>query len=63
MIGLLLMAIIVVPVITLIVAFVLGSPGTLRVPGLFIGSLILQIGIIIISFAIFGVLLGFIVPQ
>ncbi len=63
MIGLLLIAIIVVPVITLVVAFVLGSPGTLRVPGLFIGSLILQIGAIIVSFAVLGAILGLIVPQ
>jgi len=63
MMGLILMAIIVIPVIVLIIASILSAPRTFRVPGLFIGSLVLLMGVIILGFAIFGVILGFIVPQ
>ena len=62
-IGLIVIAIIVFPVIVLIIASMFGSPRTFRVPGLFIGSFILLVVTIILGFAAFGVLLGFIVPQ
>ncbi len=62
-IGYIVLAIIVGPVILLTIASMLGAPRTFRIPGLFIGSIILLIGGIILSFAISGVLLRFIVPQ
>ena len=62
-IGFIVLAIIVGPVIMLIVAAMFGTPRTFRVPGLFVGSLILLIGAMIGGFAISSVLLGFIVPQ
>ena len=62
-IGFIVLAIIVGPVIVLTIASIFGKPRTFRVPGLFIGSLILLIGAIILSFAISSALLGFIVPQ
>ncbi len=62
-IGLIVLAIIVGPVIILTIISMFGAPRTFRVPGLFIGSLVLLMGAIILGFAIFGVILGFIVPQ
>ncbi len=62
-IGFIVLAIIVGPVILLTIAAIFGAPRTFRVPGLFIGSLILLFTAIIFSFAISSVLLGFIVPQ
>ena len=61
-IGFIVLAIIVGPVILLTIASIFEAPRTYRIPGLFIGSLILLIGAIVLSFAIAGVLLGFIVP-
>ncbi len=61
--GLIVIALIVGPVIVLIIIAMLDTPGTFRVPGLFIGSLILIFGARISGFAIASVLLGFIVPQ
>ncbi len=63
MMGLILMAIIGVPVIVLIIASILSAPRTFRVPGLFVGSLILLFGMVMLVFAIFSALLGLIVPQ
>jgi hypothetical protein len=63
MIGLVIIGIILVPIIILIAASVLETPRTLRIPGLFFGSLVLQIGGIILSFAILGTILGLIIPQ
>ncbi len=62
-IGLIVLAIIVGPVIVLTIASMFGAPRTFRIPGLFIGSLVLLIAAIILAFAIFGELLGFIIPQ
>ena len=62
-IGFIVLAIIVGPVIALTIAAIFGRPRTFRVPGLFIGSLILLIVAIILSFAVSSVLLGFIIPQ
>lgn len=61
-IGFVVLAIIVCPVILLTLAAMFGAPRTFRIPGLFMGSLILLIGALIAGFAIIGVLLGFIVP-
>ena len=63
MIGFILMGIIAIPVIVLIIASMLSTPRTFRVPGLFIGSIIVLFGIVMVVFAIFGAILGFIVPQ
>ncbi len=62
-IGFIVLAIILSPVILLTIAAIFGTPRTLRVPGLFIGSLILLFSAIILGFAASSVLLGFIVPQ
>ena len=62
-IGLIVLAIIVGPVIILTIISIFGSPRTFRIPGLFIGSLVFLMGVIILGFAIIGVILGFIVPQ
>ncbi len=61
MIGLLLMVVIVVPVIGLIIASIFGNLRT-KIPGLFIGSLILLIGAFILALAVGGAILGLIVP-
>lgn len=62
-IGFIVLAVILGPVIMLTVAAMFGKPRTFRVPGLFLGALILLIGSIIISFAVSGMLLKFLVPQ
>ena len=62
-IGFIVLAVIVGPVIVLTIAAMFGRPRTFRVPGLFLGSLILLIGAIILSFAASSALLMFIVPQ
>ncbi len=62
-IGLTVMAIIAIPVIFLIITSIFSPPRTFRVPGLFLGSLILLIGAIIFAFAAFSAILGLIVPQ
>ena len=63
MIGFILMGIIVVPVIALITAAIFSKPRTFRIPSLFIGSLIVLFVIVMVVFALFGAILGFIVPQ
>ncbi len=62
-IGFVVLAIIIGPVILLTIAAMFGAPRTFRVPGLFLGALMLLIGAIILGFAASGVLLKFIVPQ
>ena len=62
-IGFVVLAVIVSPVILLTLAAMFGSPRNFRVPGLFLGSLILLVGTLIGFFAAANVLLGFIVPQ
>lgn len=62
-IGFVVLAIIVGPVIILTIASMLGHPRTFRIPGLFIGSMILLISAIISSFAAAGMLLKLIIPQ
>lgn len=62
-IGFVVLAIIVGPVILLTIASMLGHPRTYRIPGLFMGSVILIMGAIIFSFAAVGILLKFIIPQ
>jgi len=62
-IGFVVLAIIVGPVIMLTIAAMFEAPRTFRVPGLFIGALVLLIGAMIAGFAIVSALLRFIVPQ
>jgi hypothetical protein len=62
-IGYIVLAIIVGPVVALTVASMLGKPRTYRMPGLFMGTLALLVGVIVLAFAVVGVLLGFIVPE
>ncbi len=62
-IGFIVLGIIVGPVIILTIASMLGHPRTFRIPGLFMGALILLIGGMVLSFLAVGILLKFIVPQ
>ncbi|MBI4284120.1 MAG: hypothetical protein HY663_06605 [Chloroflexi bacterium] len=62
-IGFVVLAIIVGPVIMLTLAAILGSPRNFRVPGLFLGSVVLLIGSLIGFFVVAGTLLGFVVPR
>ena len=63
MIGYVIMVVIGVPLVSLITAAMFAAPRNFRIPGLFLGSIILQIVGFIVAFAVIGVLLGFIVPQ
>lgn len=63
LIGFVVLAIIVVPVILITMVSIFSPPRKFKIPGLFLGSLILLIGALISGFAIFGFLLGFIVPN
>ncbi len=62
-IGFVVLAVIVGPVIVLTIAAMFGAPRTFRIPGLFLGSLALLVGAIVLAFAAMSALLGFIVPQ
>jgi hypothetical protein len=62
MIGLVLMMVIVSPVVVIIIAAIFSAPRTFRVPALLIGELVLLTAIILLAFAAFSALLGFIVP-
>ncbi|MDZ4246607.1 MAG: hypothetical protein U1D67_05750, partial [Dehalococcoidia bacterium] len=60
-IGFVVLAIIVGPVIILTVASMLGHPRTFRIPALFLGSLVIFVSSILLSFAAVSLLLGFVV--
>ena len=62
-IGIIVMSVIIGPVIVLIIAGTIGGPKKFRIPGLFVGSVILLIGAFVVLFAAVGFLLSFIVPQ
>ena len=62
-IGFVVLAIIIGPVIILTLAAVTGKPRTITIPALFLGSVVMFIGAMVIGFAIIGVVLKFIVPQ
>lgn len=62
-IGFVVLSIIVGPVILLTLAAMFGSPRNFRVPGLFLGSVVLLIGALIGFFAAASLLLKFVVPQ
>ncbi len=63
MIGFVIMAIIGIPITILITAAIFEAPRTFRIPGLFLGSIILMVGGFIAAFAVISMLLKFIVPQ
>ncbi len=62
MIGIFFMAVVFIPVILLIGAFVLEKPRDFRVPALFMASVLGLVIAFIGLFALFGVLLGQLVP-
>lgn len=62
-IGFIVMGVIFGPVIVLAAAAIIRPPRSLRVSGLFLGSLILLIGAILTFFAVSGMVMHFIVPQ
>jgi len=62
MIGIFFMAVVFIPVILLIGAFVLEKPKDFRVPALFLGAVIGLTSVFIGLFALFGVALGRLIP-
>jgi len=62
MIGVFFMAVVFIPVLLLLGAFVLGKPRDFRVPALFMLSVVGLALIFVGVFALFGVILGQIVP-
>lgn len=62
-IGFIVLAIIVTPVLTLTTIALFNPLKASRIPGLFLGSVVVLIGFVLLSFALFGALLKFIVPQ
>ena len=62
-IGIIVIAGIIGPVVLLIIAAIISKPRMFRIPGLFVGSVILLISVMIVFFAAASFLLGFIVPQ
>ena len=63
MIGLILILIILIPVVLLIAASILDGPRNITISGLFMGSLILLFGVVILVFALFDVILGAVLPY
>lgn len=61
--GFIVLSIIIAPVLVITIISILVAPRTFRIPGLFIGAVILLISAIVSSFAISGWLLGFVVPD
>lgn len=64
-IGFIVLAIILAPilVVTAIALFSLSPLKASRIPALFLSSVVILIGSVLLSFAVIGVLLKFIVPQ
>ena len=63
MIGYFVIALVVVPVVGFIVAFILDKPRNFRVPALFLSSLAAQIAFVFVFLALFGLLLGLLIPH
>ncbi|MBI4296776.1 MAG: hypothetical protein HY667_06635 [Chloroflexi bacterium] len=61
-IGFVVLSIIVGPVIVFTLAAMFGHPRQVRVPGLFIGSVVLLIGSMVAGFFVIGNLLEFVIP-
>ncbi|MBI2831736.1 MAG: hypothetical protein HYX79_05720 [Chloroflexi bacterium] len=62
MIGLVIIGVILVPVIAIIATFMLETRRKPRVPGLFLGSLVVQVTGIVASFVLLGALMGMLIP-
>ncbi len=60
--GFIVLSIIIGPVIVFTLAAMFGRPREFRVPGLFLGSVVLLIGSMIAGFFIIGNLLKFVIP-
>lgn len=63
MLGLILMAIVEIPVLAVIIASILETRRNPRVPVLFLGAFALAIGVSILGIAILGIATKFLVPQ
>jgi hypothetical protein len=63
MIGLILMALILVPLLAIMVASVLIPPRSYKIPAMFTGAFVLQIIAMIIGFIIIAFILGLVIPQ
>ncbi|MDP2918619.1 MAG: hypothetical protein Q8O43_00130 [Dehalococcoidia bacterium] len=63
MIGIIVIAVVVIPVVVLILEFVLEKPRTFRIPSLFLGSVVAQIVGVVVLMALMGALLGLLIPQ
>lgn len=61
MIGFLIITLVVVPVAAVILAFILDKPRKSRVPGVFLGSVVVLLGGMIVLMALLGTALSFIV--
>lgn len=62
MIGIIVIALVLIPVTVLILEFLLEKPRTFRIPSLFLGSIFAQIGAVIALMALMGALLGLLIP-
>ena len=62
-IGFIVLAAIISPVVLIILISIFSAPRTFKVPGLFLGSLILIFSILIVNFAMIGLLLMYVVPA
>ncbi|OGO40283.1 MAG: hypothetical protein A2147_00615 [Chloroflexi bacterium RBG_16_57_8] len=62
MIGFVVLALILVPVVVLISSAIFGAPRNSRVPALFLAAVVILISVTIIGFAAFGSLLGLVFP-
>lgn len=63
MIGYVVISLVFLPVLGFIGAFVLDKPRNFRVPALFLGSLVAQIAFVFVFLALFGLLLGLLIPH
>ena len=62
MIGFVIMGLILIPLFILMIASAFGPQSSPKVSLMFTGAFLLQIIVILVGFAIFGAILGFIVP-
>ena len=62
MIGLIILGLIIVPLFVLMIASVIATPGSFRVAVMFTTVFLLQIVAMMMGFAVFAYVLGFIVP-
>ena len=62
-IGFIVLGIIIGPVILLTIAAIIESHKKSRIPAFFLGSFVLVVSAIVLSFAVVGILLKFVIPQ